>query len=50
MLSLLCQANKKQKIEGQASALIAQIEREGGMVRAIESGWVHAQIAEAAWA
>ena len=37
-------------IEGQASALIAQIEREGGMVRAIESGWVHAQIAEAAWA
>ncbi|MBI2200276.1 MAG: hypothetical protein HYU42_17020, partial [Candidatus Rokubacteria bacterium] len=38
------------EIEARATALMGQIEREGGMVRAIDSGWVHAQIAEAAWA
>ena len=38
------------EIEARAAALMGQIEREGGMVRAIDSGWVHAQIAEAAWA
>ncbi len=32
------------------AALMGQIEREGGMLRAIDSGWVHTQIAEAAWA
>ena len=38
MLSLLCQANKEQKIEGQASALIAQI---------VEAGWAQQQRVEA---
>ena len=38
------------EIEARAAALMGQIEREGGMVRAIDSGWVHTQIAEAAWA
>ena len=37
------------RIEHEARALIAEVERQGGMVRAIESGWVQGQIAEAAW-
>jgi methylmalonyl-CoA mutase N-terminal domain/subunit len=37
------------QIEERATALIAEIEREGGMVKAIESGWAQRQIAEAAW-
>ena len=37
------------RIEEEARALIAEVERQGGMVRAIESGWVQGQIAEAAW-
>jgi methylmalonyl-CoA mutase N-terminal domain/subunit len=37
------------QIEARASGLIAEIEREGGMVKAIESGWAQRQIAEAAW-
>jgi methylmalonyl-CoA mutase N-terminal domain/subunit len=37
------------RIEEDARALIGEIERRGGMVRAIESGWVQQQIADAAW-
>jgi methylmalonyl-CoA mutase, N-terminal domain len=37
------------QIEARANALIAEIERLGGMVKAIESGWAQRQIAEAAW-
>ena len=37
------------QIEARAGELIAEIEREGGMVKAIESGWAQRQIAEAAW-
>jgi methylmalonyl-CoA mutase N-terminal domain/subunit len=37
------------QIEEEARALIAVVERRGGMVCAIESGWVGEQIAEAAW-
>ena len=37
------------EIERRASALIAQIDTLGGAVRAIESGWMQAQIAEAAY-
>jgi methylmalonyl-CoA mutase, N-terminal domain len=37
------------QIEARASALIAEIERLGGMVKAIESGWAQREIAEAAW-
>ncbi|HXJ82660.1 MAG TPA: methylmalonyl-CoA mutase family protein [Candidatus Methylomirabilis sp.] len=37
------------QIESRAAALIAEIERLGGMVKAIESGWAQRQIAEAAW-
>ncbi|HET8578406.1 MAG TPA: methylmalonyl-CoA mutase family protein, partial [Methylomirabilota bacterium] len=37
------------QIEERAQALIAEIERRGGMVRAIETGWVQQQIAEASW-
>jgi len=36
-------------IEEAASALIAEIERRGGMVAAIDSGWVQQQIANASW-
>jgi methylmalonyl-CoA mutase N-terminal domain/subunit len=36
--------------ERAAEALIGQIEAQGGMVKAIESGWVQQQIADAAWA
>jgi methylmalonyl-CoA mutase N-terminal domain/subunit len=36
-------------VERQARGLIAEIERRGGMIAAIESGWVHRQIADAAW-
>ena len=36
-------------IEREVQALIAEIERRGGMIGAIESGWVHQQIADAAW-
>ncbi len=38
------------EIEEEARALIAEIERQGGMVKAIESGWAQQQIADAAWA
>ncbi|MBI2219553.1 MAG: methylmalonyl-CoA mutase [Candidatus Rokubacteria bacterium] len=37
------------EIEARATALIADIERAGGMVHAIESGWAQQQIANAAW-
>jgi methylmalonyl-CoA mutase N-terminal domain/subunit len=37
------------RIEAEARALIAEVERRGGMMAAIESGWVHQQIADAAW-
>jgi len=37
------------KIEEAARALIAEVERQGGMVKAIESGWVQRQIADASW-
>jgi len=37
------------EIEAEALALIAEIERRGGMLAAIESGWVQQQIADAAW-
>jgi methylmalonyl-CoA mutase N-terminal domain/subunit len=38
------------RIEEQAQALIAEVERRGGMLAAIEAGWVQQQIADAAWA
>jgi methylmalonyl-CoA mutase N-terminal domain/subunit len=37
------------QIEARAVLLLAEIERQGGMVKAIESGWAQRQIAEAAW-
>jgi methylmalonyl-CoA mutase N-terminal domain/subunit len=37
------------EIEERALALIAEVERHGGMVAAIESGWVQREIADAAW-
>ena len=37
------------RIEEAARALIGEIEGRGGMVPAIESGWVQQQIADAAW-
>ncbi|MBI4506597.1 MAG: methylmalonyl-CoA mutase [Chloroflexi bacterium] len=37
------------RIEDEATALVERIERLGGMVRAIESGWAQQQIADAAW-
>ena len=37
------------QIEGDARALIEDIERRGGMVAVIESGWAQRQIADAAW-
>ena len=37
------------QIEERASALIAEIERRGGMVAAIDSGWAQQQIADASW-
>jgi len=37
------------QIETRAGALIAEIEQQGGMIKAIESGWAQRQIAEAAW-
>jgi methylmalonyl-CoA mutase N-terminal domain/subunit len=37
------------QIEQEARALIDEVERRGGMVAVIESGWVHQQIADAAW-
>ncbi len=36
-------------IEERARALLEEIERRGGMVPAIESGWVQQQVADAAW-
>ncbi|MEO6063056.1 MAG: methylmalonyl-CoA mutase family protein [Thermoflexales bacterium] len=38
------------QLEQQAATLIASIDRMGGAVRAIESGWMQAQIADAAYA
>ncbi len=38
------------EIEAGARALIAEVERRGGMVEAIESGWVQQQIADASYA
>jgi methylmalonyl-CoA mutase, N-terminal domain len=37
------------QLEERAREYMAQIEQQGGSVRAIESGWLQAQIAEAAW-
>ncbi len=37
------------QIEARATAMIADIEGRGGMVKAIESGWAQRQVAEAAW-
>ncbi len=37
------------QMEERASALMAEIERRGGMVWAIESGWAQQQIADASW-
>jgi methylmalonyl-CoA mutase N-terminal domain/subunit len=37
------------QIETRAAALISEIEQQGGMIKAIESGWAQRQIAEAAW-
>jgi methylmalonyl-CoA mutase N-terminal domain/subunit len=37
------------RIEEGALTLLAEVERRGGMVAAIESGWVQGQIADAAW-
>jgi methylmalonyl-CoA mutase, N-terminal domain len=37
------------QIEARATALVAEIEGLGGMVKAVESGWAQRQIAEAAW-
>jgi methylmalonyl-CoA mutase N-terminal domain/subunit len=37
------------EIEAGARALIADIERQGGMIAAIESGWAQQQIADASW-
>jgi methylmalonyl-CoA mutase N-terminal domain/subunit len=37
------------EIEERATAMIADIERRGGMVKAIESGWPQREIADAAW-
>ncbi len=37
------------RIEDEARALIAEVERRGGMVAAIDAGWVQQQIADAAW-
>ncbi|MFN0146189.1 MAG: methylmalonyl-CoA mutase [Dehalococcoidia bacterium] len=38
------------QLEEQARAFLKQIEDLGGSVRAIETGWIQAQIAEASWA
>jgi methylmalonyl-CoA mutase N-terminal domain/subunit len=38
------------EIEAAARALIEEVDRRGGMVAAITSGWVQQQIADAAWA
>ena len=37
------------RIEDEARALIAEVARRGGMVAAIQAGWVQQQIADAAW-
>jgi methylmalonyl-CoA mutase N-terminal domain/subunit len=37
------------RIEAGARALMEEIERRGGMLRAIESGWAQQQIAQASW-
>ena len=37
------------QIEARATAMIAEIERRGGMVKVIESGWAQREVAEAAW-
>jgi methylmalonyl-CoA mutase N-terminal domain/subunit len=37
------------EIESEARALIAEVERQGGMVKVIESGWVQQQIADASY-
>jgi methylmalonyl-CoA mutase N-terminal domain/subunit len=37
------------EIEAAARAMIAEIERAGGMVAAIDSGWAQQQIADASW-
>jgi methylmalonyl-CoA mutase N-terminal domain/subunit len=38
------------EIERDTRALLAEVEARGGMVKAIESGWVQQQIADASWA
>ena len=37
------------RIEEEASKTLAEVERRGGMIRAIETGWVQRQIADAAY-
>jgi len=37
------------EIEARARALMGEIERQGGMTAAIESGWAQQQIADASW-
>jgi methylmalonyl-CoA mutase N-terminal domain/subunit len=37
------------RIEEETRALLDEVKRRGGMVEAIESGWVHRVIADAAW-
>ena len=37
------------RIEEEASKTLAEVERRGGMIRAIETGWVQRQVADAAY-
>jgi methylmalonyl-CoA mutase N-terminal domain/subunit len=37
------------RLEAEAAALISELDRRGGMLKAIESGWVQAQVADSAY-
>jgi len=37
------------RLESEAAALIRQVDRHGGMLKAIDSGWVQAQVADSAY-
>src|SRR5436853_3825204 len=37
------------RLESEAAALIRQVDRQGGMLKAIDSGWVQAQVADSAY-
>src|SRR5438445_4376687 len=37
------------RLESEAAALIRQVDRHGGMLKAIDSGWVHGQVADSAY-